>query len=85
MALFRMQIVASDGRGASECEADLASSREIWRWIEQVVLRDGYRDGAIRVRDASGDVVVLTGARAIRACALTQQAGEDLEKLAIAV
>lgn len=85
MALFRMQIVASDGRGMRECEADLASSRDIWRWIESVVLRDGYRDGAIRVRDAGGDVVVLTGARAIRACALTRQAGEELERLAVAV
>ena len=85
MALFRMQIVARDGRGAIECEADLASSHDIWNWIESVVLRDANRDGTIRVRDARGDVVVLTGARAARACALARRAGEQLEKLPVAV
>ncbi|MEI2735122.1 MAG: hypothetical protein V9G24_10180 [Rhodoblastus sp.] len=85
MALFRMQIVALDGRGVTECEADLASSRDIWNWIERIVLRDAHRDATIRVRDARGDVVVLTGARAARACALARRAGERLEELAVAV
>ncbi|HRY02531.1 MAG TPA: hypothetical protein P5256_05360 [Beijerinckiaceae bacterium] len=85
MALFRMQIVATDGRGASECEADLASTHDVWRWIESVVLRDAHRDATIRVRDTRGDIVVLTGARAARTCALARRAGEELERLAIAV
>ncbi|MFT4096836.1 MAG: hypothetical protein QM651_06915 [Rhodoblastus sp.] len=85
MALFRMQIVATDGRGASECEAHLDSTSDVWRWIETVVLRDAHRDATIRVRDAGGDVVVLTGARAARACALARRTGEELERLAIAV
>ena len=85
MALFHMQIVAPDGRDPTECQAELASSRDVWRWIEHVVLRDAHRDGTIRVRDARGDVVVLTGARAARACAIARRTGAELERLAIAV
>jgi len=85
MALFRMQIVATDGRGATECEAELASSAEIWRWIETVVFRDSHDSATIRVRDSRGDIVVLTGARAARACALARRAGAELERRAIAV
>ena len=85
MALFRMQIVASEGREPHECEADLASTHDIWTWIETVVLHGAHRDGTIRVRDARGDVVVLTGARAARACAIARRAGAELETLAVAV
>ncbi len=85
MALFRMQIHASDGREPTECEAELASTHDIWSWIERVVLREAHRDATIRVRDAGGDVVVLTGARAARACALARRAGEELERLPVAV
>jgi len=85
MALFRMQIVLPDGRGAAECEAELASPHDIWRWIETIVVRDAHRDGTIRVRDARGDVVVLTGARAARACAFARRAGERIEQAAVAV
>ncbi|HMN73139.1 MAG TPA: hypothetical protein PKA55_14840 [Rhodoblastus sp.] len=74
MALFRVEIVASDGRSPVECEADLATPADIWIWIERLVAHDAIGDAMIRVRDRDGDTVVLTGARAARATAAARKA-----------
>lgn len=74
MALFRVEIVASDGRSPVVCEADLATQADIWTWIESLVAHDAIGEAMIRVRDGDGDTVVLTGVRAARAMAAARAA-----------
>ena len=74
MTLFRVEIVASDGRSPVESEADLATPADIWNWIANLVAHDTFGEAMIRVRDRDGDTVVLTGIRAARAVAALRQA-----------
>lgn len=74
MALFRVEIVSSDGRSPVICETDLATQADIWTWIESLVSHDAIGEAMIRVRDCDGDTVVLTGVRAARAMAAARSA-----------
>jgi hypothetical protein len=74
MTLFRVEIVASDGRSPVECEADLATPADIWTWIAHFVTHDTVGEAMIRVRDGAGDTVVLTGTRAARSMAAARDA-----------
>ena len=74
MALFRVEIVASDGRSPVESEIDLATQADIWTWLESLVAHDAVGEAMIRVRDGDGNTVVLTGVRAVMTMAAARNA-----------